>query len=194
MKKLFFILEAHDLIMRTLMRFLLIFISIYFLSACSIGEKHSDFMGYWLKEGLKNSNANIMYVYKDGDSYLFKENIFKKTDSFGREIQPLLLSSKDGKLAFSNGLANYDLGLSKDNNKLYFAGATYTRIDETKMNSIKQEIESCRLAGKEFSEKTKGLSLFKKEDQAQRKKLQQEYYAKLKKTKYCYLPSGARSN
>lgn len=124
------------------------------LSACSgSGDKYSDYLGYWENKDISQFTGEevlkVAQISKDGESYLFKENIMST------KSKPLLLTANEGKLSANTGLGAIDFSLSDDKNTLYVSNKNFKKIDESLANQYQQDAEDCKTAITNYRAETK---------------------------------------
>ena len=95
-----------------------ILLSILFLSSC--GESKDDYIGSYLYKSPLTGSEILAEIKKDGDSYLFIENLKYPT-------RVLPLSVEDDGLSYNGQL----LKISEDQSKLYFLGKTADRMSQS---------------------------------------------------------------
>lgn len=119
----------------------------FFLFGCG-GDKYESYIGLW--KMVDSSTPKIAKIYKDGETYLFDENILNKN-------KPMVLKRADNQLSIENGFIRVTLGISADGKTLHVANQEYTKINEEKLNEIKSTIEKEKLEEQKNKELCKAL-------------------------------------
>lgn len=160
-------------------KYLLIISLFSILVGCS-GDPHKAYSGLWERTDI--DEHVVMSITNTDGTFLFLDNILNAKTFSGKEKKPAVLELLDEKLVFNNGFQKIALILSDDQKTLWFLDQTYIRIDESRLNEIKNEVEQEKLQReKELAERKinkEKCDKLRNDFQSKKLKLAQEHNAK----------------
>lgn len=118
---------------------LILMFPLFFLVSCS--KPYEKYVGYWKLEGSKYNN--ITEISKNGDVYLFTQNIFNKNN------KPIAMEESKNELAINNGFLLINLKLADDSTML-IENEKYTKIPQSEVDEIKKNVDKCETVIKDF--------------------------------------------
>jgi hypothetical protein len=121
---------------------------LFFISACA--DSNDEMIGFYKYRHNLSGSEKIISIKKDGEAYLFVEDVIRNSNA-------LVLTNSDGGLSFKN----VQMKLSEDGNTIYFGSINGTRVSANYVTNRKNEIEinkkACAELQKEVDEKSKSM-------------------------------------
>lgn len=133
------------------MKLKLVFTTVIALCVTACSDNNEKAIGLYKYKNNMTGTEKISEVKKDGNTYLFIEDVIRKSNAIA------LTKTPDG-LSYNN----MPLKLSEDGNTLYFASINGTRIDKNyldeKLSAIEKNKKTCAVLQAEVSTNAKSMN------------------------------------